>query len=76
MYTYPTALASELHFLTSEDDLGERGNLAVAELAAHGMVASLGIHESQVPRLGAMAEEDHIVEYCPNDRKVLVAWRW
>lgn len=69
MTNYPTTFASELHFLTEEDNLGDRASQAISTLAEHGFVAAEGVHLSQVGSIAAMAGERHIVEYCPNDLK-------
>lgn len=69
MTNYPTQFVPELRFLTSEDNLGDRADEAIDNLAAHGFVIAEGVHLSQVGRISEMAGEQHIVEYCPNDKR-------
>jgi hypothetical protein len=64
---YPTDFAPEFRPFTPDDDLGEAGSAAVRLLANHGFVVAEGVLRSQVSRLGEIAQEPHIVEYCPKD---------
>jgi hypothetical protein len=65
--SYPTSFAPDLRLLTPDMGLGDHADGALYDLAEHGFVAALGVHERQLGRLATMASEPHIQEYCPSD---------
>lgn len=65
---YPTELAVAASTLDLGVDLGPRGSAAVATLTDLGLRAVVGLDASLLAGLASAAGEDHIVEYCPNDR--------
>jgi hypothetical protein len=66
---YPTELADLATILDQSTELGSRGNTAVATLAEHGMRSSVGLDAATIDRLVGVTGEEHIVEYCPTDRR-------
>jgi hypothetical protein len=68
MATYPTELAPHVEILVPGNGLGERADAALRNLHEHGMVAAVGLSQYHVGRLGEIAAQEHIVEYCSNDR--------
>jgi hypothetical protein len=66
---FPTELAHEALLLNDSTPLGRRGNDSVAALKRNGLQVSVGLEAAAVDRLVAVTTEDHIVEFCPSDRK-------
>jgi hypothetical protein len=66
---YPTELVDLVTLLDRSADLGSRGNAAVSALAEHGLRSSVGLDPATIDRLVRVTGEDHIVEFCPTDRR-------
>jgi hypothetical protein len=66
---YPTELVDSATLLDTSTNLGSRGNAAVGALLEHRLQSSVGIDLSTIDRLVGVTNEDHIVEFCPTDRR-------
>ena len=66
---YPTELAHSATVLDTSTNLGSRGNGAVAALAEHQLQSSVGLDLATIDRLVGVTGEEHIVEFCPTDRR-------
>ncbi len=66
---FPTELVDMVTLLDRSADLGARGNAAVSALAEHGLRSSVGLDAATIERLVGVTGEDHIVEFCPTDRR-------
>jgi hypothetical protein len=66
---YPTELAHSATLLDTSTDMGSRGNATVKVLAEHRMKPSVGLDLATIDRLIGVTVEDHIVEFCPTDRR-------
>jgi hypothetical protein len=66
---YPNELANPATPIDSSTDLGPRGNSAVATLLKHELQPSVGLDRSIIEHLVGVTGEDHIVEFCPTDRR-------
>lgn len=66
---YPTELSDSAIWLDTSTDLGSRGNAAVAALTEHRLQSSVGLDLASIDRLVGVTTEEHIVEFCPTDRR-------
>jgi hypothetical protein len=66
---YPNELANPANPIDSNTDLGPRGNTAVAALLKHKLQPSVGLDSATIERLVGVTGEEHIVEFCPTDRR-------
>jgi ribosomal protein S18 acetylase RimI-like enzyme len=66
---YPMELADSATLLDGSGDLGSRGNASVAKLTEHGLQATVGLDVSTIQALLGATAEEHIVEFCPTDRR-------
>jgi hypothetical protein len=66
---YPSELADSATLLDSSAGLGPRGNASIAKLTEHGLRATVGLDVPTIEALLGVTAEEHIVEFCPTDRR-------